>query len=345
MTMPHNPVRSSIFIVISVFMLTLSTYRSGAAPPVDSDPVTLLLVPFLTHAPLFIAHDEGYFEDSGLQVDVVEMHRPTTAFPLLLRGEIDVMGSVIHAGFFNAAARGANVKAVAGMAYVAEDTCTHLGVLARKDLIRNDGTIISATLKDSRVSLIHPSLFSYFFDTMLVRHGMGLGDVRIVDIGQAGKIDAFEKGLLDFSTAGEPWLTRHVQSGFSQVFCRAEDVLPDFQFSMILFGEKLLRSDSDRGQRFIAAYLRAVQQYVLGKTDRNVDILSRHTHQSPEIIRKACWPAVRQTGELNIASLLDYQAWLLNSGYVDKVLTKGQIHDARFIESAGRQSPPTSETH
>jgi ABC-type nitrate/sulfonate/bicarbonate transport system substrate-binding protein len=113
-------------------------------------------------------------------------------------------------------------------------------------------------------------------------------------------------------------------------------LIPDFQFAFILYGPILLDKNPDAGRRFMVAYLKAVRQYNLGKTERNLEILAKHTGLDRELLKRACWPPMHNDGRINVRGVLDFQAWAVGKGFLDSPVKEEQFWDPRFVEYANQ---------
>ncbi len=149
-------------------------------------------------------------------------------------------------------------------------------------------------------------------------------------------LEALANGSIDLTAIAEPWVTRLVESGQGVIWRPAQAIIPDFQWSYVLYGPNLLQANGDVGRRFMVAYLKAVRQFNRGGTDRNVEILSRHTGLDPELLKRACWPVFREDGSINALSFLDFQAWALASGMIDREVTVEQACNTTFVAQALR---------
>ena len=87
----------------------------------------------------------------------------------------------------------------------------------------------------------------------------------------------------------------------------------------------------------MTAILQGIRQYNQGKTDRNVEIISKYTSQTPDLVRQACWQPMRDDGSVNLASLFDIQDYFLRQKLIDKPITDGKtLFDPTFIEYANQ---------
>ena len=116
----------------------------------------------------------------------------------------------------------------------------------------------------------------------------------------------------------------------------AEELLPDAQAAVMLYGPKLLDENPEVGERFMTAYLQGVRQYNEGATDRNVEILAKNIQLEPDLLREMCWLPIRADGSINLDSTLDFEQWAVARGYLDETVAPEAFWDGRFIEAAAQ---------
>jgi len=328
----------TIFVLL-VLGLLLQASASSRGEQHQPEPVTLkvLLLPYLMYAPFFIAEEEGYFAEQALQVEFVRMTKSEAAIPILVQGELDVLAAIPKVGLLNAMARGAKIKFVADMGYNPATGCTSNALVARRALVEAGELDSPAQLQGRRIATISRASFAnYRLEKVLNTAGLTLEDVEIVIVPIRARLDAFEKGTIDVSWLGEPWLTRILQAGHTVLWMPVQQVIPNLQLGVIVYGPSLLDENPEAGRRFMVAYLKAVRQYNQGKTDRNLEIIAKHTGLDQELLRQACWMPIREDGQLHLQSVLDFQAWALEKGYLDSTLTEDQLWDPSFAEYANQ---------
>ena len=79
--------RMSILQVIVLVALALSGCASGA--PSEDTHLKLALIPVLDVLPIFVAEQNGYFKDQGIQVEVVPVKSPQERDVLMQTGQVD----------------------------------------------------------------------------------------------------------------------------------------------------------------------------------------------------------------------------------------------------------------
>lgn len=313
-------------------LLLVAALGCGGAPPqTGRTKLKVATQPYLALAPIHIAVAESLFAKHGLDVELVPMARPTDAVPLLLTGELDVLSSTPQAGIFNAAARGEPIRAVAERGYYSTASgCTHLALVVRPGL---DTLHAAQTVK--RLSHDRQAPMVYITVKMLARAGLTVERLQsTTDVPHLAEIDALKNGKLDVALAGEPWLSRVVAAGAGTVWIRAEDAAPNETFGYVFFGRNLLQRDRAAGRRFMLAYREAIARYSEGKTARNVAILASATGEEADLVRSACWAAMRPDSRIDTAGMMHFQRWAHERGLVPTLATMAQLWDSTFIAHA-----------
>lgn len=150
------------------------------------------------------------------------------------------------------------------------------------------------------------------------------------------RAESLKSGAIDIVHASEPWITRILKDGHAVLWKSAKDVVPNFQYAVILYGPTLLGKNREPGQKFMVAYLKGVREYNKGKTARNIEIISKHTGLTPDLLGESCWPAIYSDGHINIQGVLDFQTWGRKKGWLDKTLPENQFWEPAFINYANQ---------
>jgi ABC-type nitrate/sulfonate/bicarbonate transport system substrate-binding protein len=173
----------------------------------------------------------------------------------------------------------------------------------------------------------------YMLSLVLAQGGLTLQDVEISKLSAPAALQALQSGSTPLAISVEPWITRMVQGNDGEVLQSASVVLPNGQYSVVLFSERLLQSP-DLGRRVAQAYLDAVRQYQAGPTDRNVEIIAGYTDLERQLLKQICWAAIPVDGHVNLDSIMAYQSWAVAQGLLDQVVSADKFWDGRFVQGA-----------
>ena len=325
----------SILLTLILFQLVFFLSAIGQ-PRLETMTLKLQLVPYLGAGPIFIGEEEGFFREQAIRIEYIQMVRSADGIPALTQSKLDILYGSMSPAYLNAMARGAKIKFVVGNAYLSPTGCPYNALLARRILVEEGKLRTPTQLRGRKINVYPVSIQAYALEKLLNTVGLSLDDIEITDIPNPVMPEALEKGTIDLAVGTEPWITRTVEAGHAVIWIPTQQVIPNAQFTSVLYGPNLLEKNPEVGKRFMVAYLKGVRQYNHGKTERNLEIMTKHTGFDRELLKKACWPSIRNDGKIHIESTLDFQSWAVKKRYLEKVVTPDQFWDSRFVEFANK---------
>lgn len=284
----------------------------------------------LTMSPLLIAEAEGFFEEEGLDVELMAIEAAATGIPALLQGRIDVLPGPMSPSLFNAILRGGRLRLVADKGSYSSSQCAHQAFVVSPAAIERGEPV---DLR--RVGTAKEPFLQFFVERALRERGYDPDAIELFHIPQAAEFEALVAGRLDAAMVGEPWLTRVRERG-GVIWTPTNELLDGFQYSVIAFGPSLLDHDPEAGRRFAVAMLRAVRRYNEGKTPRNLEIIHETLGYDREVLGKMCLPPMRNDGRIDDESILEFQRWAVERGDLDGLVQPEEFWDPSFVEHAVR---------
>ncbi len=337
--METGQVRSKRFarlLPMTAVIVSLAAFFCSSEPDVPSSTsgtemakVTLNFGPSMTYGPLMIARDAGYFEDEGIDVEFVTLHSDS-ALAALMAGKLDVLSIGVRTGVFNVIQRGAPIQVVIGKGDSGE-SCTSeafVAPAAMADRIAAAG----GDLEGERIAVTRGGVAEFLVDALLAERGVTLDDVIAIPMPHGAVISA-KTEIEAVRYANEPQLSILLAEGSTKMVSTTDAVAPRHQSTFILYGERLLKRDPELGRRFMRAYLRGMDDFNAGKTERNIEILSRYTKLPPEILRQSCLVFTPDDGRIDPADIDPFLDWALARGYLDEPVT-AEWWNPSFIEQA-----------
>jgi NitT/TauT family transport system substrate-binding protein len=310
------------------------------AAPTDTpapEPITLrvALFPYSSYAPFYFAEAEGFFAEQGITIEWVDFTRQTEAVAALASGQIDAGGGVLDAGSMSAIGQGTGLMIVADKGYVdPEAACPYGAWMIRKDLYESGELNDLKNLKGRKVVVPKTGFFEYAMDQLLAPVGLSVSDLEVVDMPGPARLEALTTGAVDVAQMGEPWITRALASGEAVVWYPFEETQPNAQYAVVWFGPTLTKENPEAGRRFMVAYMKGVQQYNQGKTERNVALMAELIKSTPEDAGASCWQAFTADGHVNLDFISDFQEWALAKDYIDRVVPVEEFWDGSYLEYA-----------
>jgi ABC-type nitrate/sulfonate/bicarbonate transport system substrate-binding protein len=322
-----------LFTVVAITACISQTPPSFAVPPTPAlTTVRVAYVPLVSNGPIYMAMEEGYFARQGIDVKLEKFQSGAATIPALVNGDIDVAGGAVSASLINVISKGAHVRIVADKGRNSPSySCNASGLMVRRDLYENGIVTKVSDLKGRRIT--SPAGADYKIYRVLKMGNLTADDVEVVTMDMAAGIVALKNGAVDACDTTEPYVTQLLDDKVAVMLVPMEVSSPDFP-TPLYYGPNFLDKDPDVGRRFMVAYLEGVRQYNLGKTERNIEILSNYTNLDRDMLQKSCWVPIAQDGDLPRQPVRDYMDWMYANKQISQNPDNDQVFDMSFITYA-----------
>src|SRR3989442_2284072 len=300
-------------------------------------------------APFYIAYDRGYFNDEGLDVDLIVLDSGAKVIAPLGTGELDVGSGALSVGFWNALARGIKFRIVADRGH-AEPGYLYQTVFMRKDLIDSGEFKSLKDLKGKRLGFAAQGVTSLSLLNEAARFaGIKFEDIVPVYLSFPQQIAALQNKALDGSLLIEPQATVAVNAGYGVRFMDTNECYPYQQISVIFYSDKFATQRKDVADRFMRAWLRGVRSYndaikggkIAGTgTDEVVRTMAKSFNMNPALEREMYSQAVDGSGAGNAAGVEKDLDFFLKQGWVTGQIKASDVIDMSFAQKASAELGP-----
>lgn len=339
------PLRARVLFAGYFLAALLAAAAAGAqtaAPDKPLDPHVALkvgVIGALSDAGIFIAYEEGYFRDEGLDVELVPFKAAPQILPAIATGEVQASGSAITPALLNAYERGIAMKIVADKGQVAKGFgFAAIGI--RTDLAA--GIHDFKDLKGLKFAVPGKGVSSATqLGIALKLGGLEPKDVDLVELGLPEMVAALSNKSIDGATLLEPFVTLAVAKHVAVRWKGMEDFLPfKGQNGIIIYSQKFAEEQPEAARRWMAAYLRGTRAYtdlVVRGTDRVAieGILAKHTPvKDPALYAKMAPTGFDPNGRLEVQSLEADQDWFMKLGLQQHRADLNKIIDYQYVDYA-----------
>jgi len=331
--MQKAPYFMILFLVPGILMAAC-TSPATQAPQVTPAPVmTTVKVayqPTASNGPLYIAIDEGYFSEQGINVELVKTASSTAALPLLMHEDIAVSTGPMRVGLLNAVIQGGHIRIVADKGTVTPGSCAGYGIMVRKDLVEKGVVRNVSDLKGRKIAS-HDSDYDLY--NALALGNLSRDDVENVDMEFMMIAPAFSNGAIDAALVTEPYITQIRNNGTAVVLVPGQEFLSGWPLPLY-YGPAIIDKDPELGRRFMVAYLKGVKQYNEGKTEQNLKIIANYTHLNRDLLNQTCWYVISSDGYQDPQPVRKYINWLYANNKIDQNLTDDKLLDMSYADYA-----------
>jgi len=297
-------------------------------------------------APFYIAYDQGFFKEEGLDVDLIVLDSGAKVIAPLGTGELDVGSGALSVGFWNALVRGVKFRIVADRGHT-EKGYLYQSVFMRKDLIDSGKFKSLADLKGMRMGFAAQGVTSLSLLNEAAKFaGIKFEDVVPVYLSFPQQIAALQNKGLDGSFLIEPQATAAVNAGYGVRFMDTNEFYPHQQISVIFYSDKFARERKDVADKFMRAWLRGVRAYndalaggkIAGPgADAVVQTMAKSFNMNPALVREMYSQAVDVTGAVNAAGIQKDLDFFLQQRWVTGQIKASDVIDASFARKASAQ--------
>jgi NitT/TauT family transport system substrate-binding protein len=267
MTSRRRALAGSALVLASALLVTAcNSSGSGEATETaaDAPKITFLYSPYADYAPFFLAEENGYFEDAGLDVELVAKGGSSgETYQQVSTGNITAGGATWGAGLFNATKAGASLSVIASVSRIPESGANPSPLIASDASDLED----AADLKGKKIGIPGDGGFGiYSVALALESAGLSVDDVELVNLSPGDIPAALANGSVDASWSIEPISSAVIAQGI------AHELLPiDYQAGVelgaMVFNTEYVEKHPAAVTAFTAAYLKAVKELEDGGWD------------------------------------------------------------------------------
>jgi NitT/TauT family transport system substrate-binding protein len=227
--------------------LTLSGLSLQARPQREvASPLRIGIVPTFDAMPLMLARDRGYFEQEGVEVDLILFPNPGDRDAAIQAGRLDgAVNDLLTAAFFTAA--GFDFKATSLVN-------SRFGIVASPQ----SGIRSLAELRGRRIGLFLNTVTQFLADSFLETAGVSMAEYDAVAVPNILlRLEMVLNGLVDAAVLPEPILTAAVAQG--AVLLASTDNT-GLDAPVLFFSQATLDTRLDEVRAFYRAYYRAAME-------------------------------------------------------------------------------------
>ncbi len=339
---------TKIYMWIGLAVLTL------AAPAQAQAPLKKVMVGgtlSATDIGLWIAHKKGYFQEEGIDPEFVAFDSAARMIAALGTGELQVAAGGHSAGFFNAVARGIEIRIVSDKSQNVVGRSS-IKLLVRQALVDSGRYKTFADLKGLKVAEAAPGGSAYpILVKFLEQGGLAYSDIEHVYMSFPQMSVALQSGAIDVALSVEPSVTQALRMGGVVAVANDYDVYPIHQVSEIMYSGKFAGTDADTGRRFMKAFLRGVRyhndalgpkgEFVGAQGDEVVAIATQYgPFKDPAVWRSFILSYCNPDGALHVPSLKEDLDLFKKQKYIEGNVEIWQAIDTSFVDWAVKELGP-----
>jgi NitT/TauT family transport system substrate-binding protein len=237
-------------VALIVLLLAVIPWGWRAAPAgAAAETLHLGYSTWVGYGPLFLARDNRYFDEAGVNVELTNIEDPKLRFAALAAGRLDGLVTTLDT-----------------MTLYWKPTFQFQAVLGLDDSKGGDGIVAKdaiRTIKDlrgKRVAFNEGSVSHFFLSVLLRQNGMTEKDLQGVNMRQDDAGAAFLSGKVDAAVTWEPWLTRAKKAQGGHILMDSS-MTPGLIVDILLLRRDIITARPDAVKGAVKGWYNAVEYW------------------------------------------------------------------------------------
>lgn len=321
-------------VLLAAFVLA----ACGAAPQAPAQPLTPLRVgldwtPNTNHTGLYVARDQGYYQEQGLDVEILGAQEGGTVEQLVAAGKLDFGISYQEAVTY---ARVEGVPIVSIAAIIQHNTS---GFASRAD----EGITRPRDFAGKKYGAFGSPIEQATIKGLMECDGAGdrFDQVEFVDIGSTDFFVATERGDVDFAWIFKGWTGVEAEvRGVPLTILMMNDLqcIPDYYTPVLITSERMIAEKPDLVRRFLAA-TSAGYRFAIEKPDEAADLLLKAAPEldaalvkrSQQYLASQYQAEAPRWGEQKLDIWRDYAQWMADRGLIARMIEPEKAFTNAFL--------------
>jgi NitT/TauT family transport system substrate-binding protein len=310
-------VRASLTILVIVIL-------SGCvqAPPEDTH-LKVSLIPVLDTIPVFVAQQNGYFKEQGIEVEGVPVKSPQEQNALVQSGQVDgMLTDLVVVGVFNK--QTPQVKAV----YTARRPFPD-APLFRVLAAPNSGIKGPADVKGVPIGISQNTVIEYLTSRLLENAGVKPEEIKGEEVNAIPvRFEQLMNGNLKVATLPDPLAQGAIAGGAKLVVDDTKQ--PALSQSVLAFRMETLKAKPGAVRKFLIAWEKAVNE-INAHPEKYQSLLIEQGRVPKSIENSYKMPPFPGRGIASESEVADVIEWMRSKGLVSRAVPYLEMVDTAFL--------------
>jgi NitT/TauT family transport system substrate-binding protein len=283
-------------------------------------------LPVTGHAKFFVAKEEGFFKDEGLDVELVEFANSADGLAALRAGKLDLGAFGTTAPLVHIS-KGADIRIIGGvMGEDAAITVTAENAKTIKSIADLKGKKIATVRLASGDAVLRGAL-----DDLKINWKT---DVQIFELKTpAAVIEAVKSGQVDAGAVWGPHDFRAEEQGL-KIIARSRTLQPGHPCCRLTVNAKDAQDRPEVWEHFIRAFLRA-EKFTRDNHEKTIDDISKYLKLDRDLIAKAYYSGfLDQSSDPNVLGVEKFWNIMLKSEFVESKLDIKPFVETKLYKNA-----------
>lgn len=318
--------RRIYFSLALALALLLGALAPGVAAQ-DDEPLRAGLLPILDVLPVYVAEEAGYFEEEGIEIELIPVSSALERDQMLLAGEVDVvLNDLTSAGIFSQDEKRVAVVAMGRRAY---EEAPQFRILAAPG---SDITSVE-DLAGQRIGISENSVIHYIAQRIIEHAGLSPDDVIWwPEPNIPVRYQLLMEGQLPVAVLPDPLAQAAIEGGAILVADDSALVGTDFSQSVLTFRREIVEEQPEKVEGFLRAWMRAAED-INADPEAYRDLWIERTNVPDSVAESYQLPPFPTYEITQPEAWEDTIDWLIEQGIIEDRVSYEDTVDPSFIEA------------
>ncbi len=306
-----------VFLVFGVLL--------AACTPKANQPqkVRIAVLPVIDALPIYVAQQEGYFKEQGVEVEIVPVLSAPERDQLMQSGQVDgILTEVVVNMIYNK-----ETPQIKTVRFLRTTTVTTpmFRILAAKD----SGINTVADLAGVPIAISEGTVIEYMTDRVLQKAGMAPGDIAKVAVPKiADRLAFLDSGQVQAAVMPDPLASLSIKNGAKVII--DDTSYPEVSHSVLAFRVETLEKQGEAVRKVLAGIEQAVTAINGDKTRWN-GLLAELKLVPEPLLKNYVLPDYPLASVPTEAQFADAMQWAREKGLIQKDLQYADCVEASFL--------------
>lgn len=258
-----------VFLFLHAVVLVFAIAASLSSTSVNKPTYRIGLGPWVGFGPLYLAKEKGYFDEAGINIDLVVLTGLAERNSALKSGKVAALAAPVDYFVLSA---GNNLETTIVMAI--DESVGGDGIVAKKDIKNIED------LKGKKVAFQSGLPGEFFLRTLLKDHNVAINDIETLDMETSQAGAAFLANRVDAAVVWEPWLTKAKEEGGGHILASTRDYR-DLIVDVLAFNKDVISQRPQDVQKIVDSVFKAIDFWKRNPIEAN-KIMAPHFQVSVE---------------------------------------------------------------
>lgn len=314
--------RRTGLLVFLAGLVALAVALAGCTAPSTPSKLKVGLLPIIDSLPFYVAEQEGYFKEQGLDVEMV-------TFASALERDAATQAKQIDGQLADLIATGLLNKDQVRVKIVKETYRGNPRQAMISVLVGPNSTVkTAADLKGKEVAVSQNSLIEYITDRLLADAGVNPRDVPKTEVSRIPvRMEMLAKGQIPAATLPEPLATLAIQQGARVLLSDAQSKVG---LSVLEFRAEVLQENPEAVRRFVAAHEKAVKA-INANPEKFLPLLAEKARLPASLQKTFRVPPFPENRVPSSDDVNQAEKWMMERGLLPKAISYSNMVDDRFL--------------